>query len=238
VYEDATLKEVGIKGSMFNDTVYWAISAYQQGKSSVTLDTAGAEITSGSVDASVAKGAELELRWVPSKRFYATVYGVSQRSLTTVLSGTKSVRIAGTTLGFADVKDADGNVIYPAEAFTWGGQNTVNVPVGVALETPGYPNVQVGGSANYAFASGLSLGTSMNYNSAVQSGWSQRLILPAYALWNANVGYKWKGWTVKLDVMNVFDKVSFKARLGGSAGDQLLSVGLPRRYLYTLSKTF
>jgi outer membrane receptor protein involved in Fe transport len=79
---------------------------------------------------------------------------------------------------------------------------------------------------------------SMNYNTAVQSGWSQKLILPAYALWNGSVGYRWKGWSMKVDVMNAFDKVYFKARIGGSAGDQLLTAGLPRRFLYTLSKTF
>ena len=155
-----------------------------------------------------------------------------------MIAGTRSVRIAGTHLGFADVKDASGKVIYPAEAFTWGGQSTINVPVDVALETPGYPNLQFGSSANYMFRFGLSLGMSMNYNTAVQSGWSQKLILPAYALWNTSVGYKWKGWTVKADVMNAFDKVYFKARIGGSAGDQLLTAGLPRRFLYTLSKQF
>jgi hypothetical protein len=238
VYEDATLKEVGIKGSMFTDRLYWAVSAYQQGKSSVTLNTTGSEITSGSVDSTIAKGIEVELRWVPNRQFYMTAYGVSQRSLSTVTAGVKSVRIAGTPLGFADVKDASGKVIFPAEAFTWGGQSTVNVPVDVALETPGYPNLQLGSTASYVFRSGLSLGTSMNYNNAVQSGWSQKLILPPYALWNASVGYRWKGWMIKADVMNAFDKMYFKARIGGSAGDQLLTAGLPRRYLFTLAKQF
>lgn len=238
VYEDATLKEVGIKGSMFDSRVYWALSAYQQGKTSVTLNATGSEITSGSVDSTVAKGFEAEVRWVPGKQFYITAYGVVQRSLSMVLAGVKSVRIAGTQLGFADVKDASGKVIFPAEAFTWGGQSTVNVPVDVALETPGYPNLQLGSTANYTFKSGLSLGLSMNYNNAVQSGWSQKLILPAYALWNGSVGYRWRGWNMKVDVMNAFDKVYFKARIGGSAGDQLLTAGLPRRFLYTLSKQF
>lgn len=238
IYEDATIKEIGVKGSMFRDRLYWAVSAYQQGKTSVTLDTSGAEITSGSVDASVAKGTELELRWVPGKSFYVTAYGVVQKSTTKVLAGTRSARIAGTFLGFADVKDASGNVIFPAEAFSWGGQNTVNVPVGVELETPGYPNLQLGSSANYAFKSGLSFGTSMNYNTKVQSGFAQKLILPAYALWNANVGYKFNGWSMKVDVMNLFDKRYFKSRIGGGSGDALISVGVPRRFQYTVSKTF
>ena len=43
---------------------------------------------------------------------------------------------------------------------------------------------------------------------------------------------------MKVDVMNAFDKVYFKARIGGSAGDQLLTAGLPRRFLYTLAKQF
>ncbi len=238
VYEDATLKEVGIKGSMFNDRIYWAASGYQQGKTSVTLDTSGAEITSGSVDASVAKGAKFEVRWVPNKQFYMTAYIVSQKSTTKVLSGTKSVRIAGSLLGFADVKDASGKVIFPAEAFSWGGQNTVNVPVGVVLETPGYPSLQMGSSVNYAFKSGLMLGASMNYNSEVACGWSQRLILPAYALWNGTVGYRMKGWTMKVDVMNAANKIYFKSRIGGGAGDALISAGIPRRFQYTVSKTF
>ena len=82
IYEDATIKEVGIKGSMFRDRIYWAVSAYQQGKTSVSLNTNGGEITSGSVDASKSKGVEFEIRWVPSKQFYLTAYAVSQKSTT------------------------------------------------------------------------------------------------------------------------------------------------------------
>ncbi len=238
IYEDATIKEVGVKGSMFKDRIYWAVSAYQQGKTSVSLNTNGAEITSGSVDASVSRGLEVEVRWVPSKQFYVTAYGVSQKSTTKVLAGTRSARIAGTALGFADVTDAAGNVIFPAEAFSWGGQNTVNVPVDQVLETPGYPNSQFGTSFNYSFRRGLSFGMSGNYNSAVQSGFAQKLILPAYAQFNANVGYKWKGWSMKVDVMNVFDRLYFKSRIGGGSGDALISVSLPRRFQYTVSKTF
>lgn len=237
-YESATLKEVGIKGSMFKDKFYWAISAYQQGKTSVTLDTSGAEITSGSVDSSISKGTEIEVRWVPNKQFYVTAYGVTQKSTIKVLAGTRSARIAGKELGFADVKDAAGNIIYPAEAFSWGGQNTVNVPVDQELETPGYPNLQLGHSANYAFLSGLSFGYSVNYNTKVQSGYAQKLMLPAYAIWNINVGYKIKGWSLKVDVMNAFDKTYFKSRIGGGSGDALLSAGTPRRLQYTISKTF
>lgn len=238
VYERATIKEVGIKGSLFRDRFYWAVSAYQQGKTSVTLDTNGAEITSGSVDASVSKGTELELRWVPSKRFYVTAYGVVQKSTTTVLTGTRSARLAGTLLGFADVKDAAGNIIFPAEAFSWGGQNTINVPVGVELETPGYPNLQLGSSFNYTLPFGLSFGASANYNSKVQSGFAQKLILPAYTLANLNVGYKWRGWSMKIDVMNAFDKRYFKSRIGGGSGDALISVGVPRRFQYTIARQF
>lgn len=238
VYEDATIKEVGIKGSIFKDRFYWAMSAYQQGKTSVSLDTNGAEITSGSVDASVSKGLEIEIRWVPNKQFYLTAYAVSQKSTTKVLAGTRSARVAGTLLGFADVKDSSGNVIFPAEAFSWGGQNTVNVPVDTVLETPGYPNLQLGTSANFAFKSGLSFGISGNYNQEVQSGFAQKLILPSYAQWNANVGFAWKGWKMKVDVMNAFDRLYFKSRIGGGSGDSLISVSLPRRFQYTISKTF
>lgn len=238
IYEDATIKEVGIKGSMFKDRIYWAISAYQQGKTSVSLNTNGGEITSGSIDASKARGAELEIRWVPSKQFYLTAYAVSQKSTTKVLAGTRSARIAGTALGFADVKDAAGNVIFPAEAFSWGGQNTINVPVDQTLETPGYPNTQFGSSFNYATRFGLSFGMSGNYNSAVQSGFAQKLILPAYAQVNANLGYKWKSWSMKVDVMNVFDRLYFKSRIGGGSGDSLISVSVPLRFQYTVSRTF
>ena len=86
VFEDATLKEVGIKGSMFKEHLYWALSAYQQGKTSITLDTTGAEITSGSVDTSISKGTELELRWVPNKQFYITGYGVIQKATSKIPS--------------------------------------------------------------------------------------------------------------------------------------------------------
>ena len=47
-----------------------------------------------------------------------------------------------------------------------------------------------------------------------------------------------KGWTMKVDVMNAANKIYFKSRIGGGAGDALISAGIPRRFQYTVSKTF
>lgn len=231
-YEKATLKEAGIKGSFFKDKLFATLSFYSQQRSSFTDDVGGAVVTSTD-----GEGIEMELRWVPSKNFYASLFGVVQK--TVLLPGNGQwARIHGETLGFEDIVDGNGNVIYPAEAFTWGGRAEYFIEDGQSIEHPGYPNTQFGFNTAYTLPWNLSIGGGATYAAAVQSGRFQNVILPESLIVDVNISYNYKGWRLRADIFNLTDALYFRGRNGTFAGDVLISAMQPRRFQFTASKTF
>ena len=61
------------------------------------------------------------------------------------------------TLGFEDVRDAAGNVIYPAEAFMYGGRTRIVLPADMPefATKQGNPRTQFGLSTQYQLRNGL-----------------------------------------------------------------------------------
>lgn len=236
-YDSAKITEAGIKGSHFNETFYWAIAAYEQKRSSITADPSGNPLLGGLGNIS-SEGIELEARWAPNSKFWLSAFSVFSKSLI-VDQGTWT-RIFGAPLGFSDVLDpTTGEVIYPAEAFTWGGQSSIFVPSGVNNELNGYPNTSHGLSMEYTFETRLSVGTSWNYISEIQSGRNLTIILPEAYTGNANISYKTEnGWRFKYDMLNLTDERFFRGRNGSGAADALISAMQGRRSQFTISKSF
>ncbi|MCD8533825.1 MAG: hypothetical protein LR011_03150 [Verrucomicrobia bacterium] len=231
-YEKATLKEAGVKGSFLDDKLFATLAGYRQQRSSFTDDVGGAVVTSV-----LGEGIEMELKWAPRKDFYASLFGVVQQTYI-IQPNSQWARIHGEQLGFRDIVDASGTVVYPAEAFTWGGRAEFNVPDGVNQEHPGYPNTQVGFNTAYTFPFGLTVGGSAAYTAEVHSGRFQAVRLPESFVLDFNVSYKINGWRVQFDIINANNEQYFRGRNGTFAGDVLISAMQPRRYQLTLSKTF
>jgi iron complex outermembrane receptor protein len=235
-YDPATILEVGIKGSHFDDRLFWSVSAYRQQRSSVTADIGGNPLLGGLGNLK-GEGIEFETRFAPNRNFWASGFLVFSK--TTIQDTAGWVRVHGDALGFSDVLDpVTGDLLYPAEAFTWGGQAFRFVPAGVNTKVPGYPDTSAGLAAEYAFDNGLSFGASGNYISSVYSGRFQSLRLPSAITINMNVAYKINDWRIKLDVFNVTDEQYFRGRNGLGAGDVLISAMPTRRAQVTVSKRF
>ena len=183
------------------------------------------------------EGAELEVRWVPNEKFYLSGFSVAQKTLD--VSGRAGwLRLHGTTHGFEDVLDpVTGEVIYPAEAFTWGGQAGHRVQAGEKIERPAYPNTSHGLAMGYKAPYGLNFTLSGNYISEVQSGRYGVVMLPEATTANLAIGWKRKSFAAKLDIFNLTDELYFRGR-SSTSGDELISVMLPRRWQVTISKTF
>lgn len=225
-YNAGSIREVGIKGALFKNKMFWAVGAYRQAKIKI-YD----EDDVGGIDSTIGRGIEAELRWVPNRNFYVMGYAVVQKTVAQTIAAT-STRAFGAPMGFADVKDASGNVIFPAEAFVWGGQASVTIPAGELRET-NIPNTQFGLSSSYTFNWGLTLGFSGVYASSVDSGPAKKMVFPNYTVWNASVGYVLRGWKVKLDLQNLTDELYFRPR-----NDEQNSPALPRRIQVTLARNF
>lgn len=236
-YAEASIEEIGIKGSHFDGKLYWALAGYRQERATVDEDPNGNPLI-GSLGVLTGEGVELEVRWVPNEKFYLSGFSVAQKTLD--VSGRAGwLRLHGTTHGFEDVLDpVTGEVIYPAEAFTWGGQAGHRVQAGEKIERPAYPNTSHGIAMGYKAPYGLNFTLSGNYISEVQSGRYGVVMLPEATTANLAIGWKRGSFAAKLDIFNLTDELYFRGRSGSTSGDELISVMLPRRWQVTISKTF
>ena len=236
-YDPAVMTEVGVKGNFLGGKLYTAVAAYSQERSTVTADPKGNPLAGGLGNVK-GEGIEFEFRYAPNKNFWVGGFSVFQKT-ELVFSGTEFVRVHGEPLGFTDVLDpVTGKVIYPAEAFTQGGQAFVGVPKGEKTEHPSYPGTSHGLQAQYTFDSGFLISGSGNYISEIHSGRLQTVTLPEALTFNTGVGYKKNSWSIKLDVKNITDVQSFRGRNGTGAGDVLVSAMPGRGYQVTVTKQF
>jgi uncharacterized protein (DUF3820 family) len=151
-----------------------------------------------------------------------------------------SIMVDARALGFKDVVDASGNVVYPAEAFLYGGRAFVVLPPGVTeyAEKQGNPEVQLGVVAQYQLGNGLGFTLSGNYFSSVYAGRLRLVELPEAYVFNVGLHWELRRWQLKYDMLNVFDERYFRARTGDTLGDQLVSAMPGRRWQITLRTRF
>ena len=240
----AELKEVGIKSSLLKNTVFTTVSAYEQTRiilQSPDEDPAAAAATAGAFASSTkTTGAEFEIKWVPTKRFFVTAYALKQETEFKPNSG-GTMLVDARTLGFQDVLDpVTGKVIYPAEAFLYGGRSRVTLPDNVDSFKlkGGNPEVQAAVTSGYTFRNGLGFTLSSNYLSAVNTGRLGIVRLPRNTTYNANVFFGREKWSVKFDLFNIADERYFKPRTGDTLGDALAQAMPGRRWQVTLRRTF
>lgn len=237
---EGELLEAGIKSSLFQNKVFATIAAYEQTRTDVAPNSDSA-LLGAEVSSTKTRGTEMEIKWVPSRALSFSLYALVQKTIyTPVRTGT--IWINASWLGFKDVVDpATGKVIYPANAFGYGGKLNLNVPQAVAdlySEKQGLPENQFGLSGVYTNPKGWGATFTANYFASTFSGRWRLLELPPTRLLNVGFFYKLGNWRAKVDVFNVTDDVSFRARSGGDGSETLLTVNPPRRYQFTFTRTF
>lgn len=234
----AELKEAGIKATLFGGKLFLSAAGYEQTRTDVTTNddpTIGAEVSSTET-----RGVETEIKWVPNKNTFVSLYALRQKS-EFIFNNGASILVDARTLGFQDVLDpATGKVIFPAEAFLYGGRAFINLPAGVAKykEKQGNPTTQLGLTANYRMDNGVGFTFSSNYLSSVPSGRLQLVELPSTFLVNAGVTWDVSRWDFKLDIFNAFDERYFRARTGDTLSDALVSAMPGRRWQLTVRTEF
>lgn len=234
----AAIKEIGFKASLFDERLFFAFAAYEQARTEVDARDPAA-LLNAYATATNTRGWTAELKWVPNRNLFLSLYALNQVTRFDPNVGSTQL-VDARTLGFQDILDAQGNVIYPAEAFLYGGRSRILLPAGLEQyeKKQGNPETQLGMSTSYAWPGGFGVALSGNYFSATCTGRLCTVRMPESYIANAAVFYASGAWTWKLDISNLFDERYFRARTGDTLGNVLAQALPDRRWQVTVKKTF
>lgn len=205
------LKEVGIKASLFDERMLLGAAAYDQrrvGVADLNDATLAADVSS-----TITRGWEAEVKWLAHRSMFS-LYALRQ---TTVFNPNRGgpMMIDARALGFQDVVDPQtGAVVYPAEAFLYGGQSLIVLPddVDAYRHKQGSPGTQLGLTAAYSFNNGFGLSFGAQYLSHAYAGRLKLIDLPSSVVVDAGAFWDFGRLRLKLDVFNLTGERYFRAR--------------------------
>jgi outer membrane receptor protein involved in Fe transport len=234
----ARLAEVGLKGSLLQDRLFFSTSVYEQRRVDADLEEDGT-VLDAHATATLTRGWEGELRWGISPEWFVALYALHQETFFRP-NAQANIMVDARTLGFQDIVDGAGNVIYPAEAFLYGGRAFLSLPPGMSAydEKQGNPETQLGFLAEYEFGEGRGVTLSGNYFASAYSGRLRLVELPSAYVLNAGVYWRFRKLQLRYDVLNLLDERYFRARTGDTLGDSLVSAMPGRRWQLTLRASF
>lgn len=228
-YARSEIVELGLKGTFFENKLFASLAYFEQNRTSFSLDD-GVE----SVDATVSRGIEFEVRYAPTRS--VSIVGSAVFSRANFLSG-GSQQVNGRYVGFSDVIDpATGQVIVPAEAFGWGGKPQVSIPHGgIYSEVPGIPDRILNLFVTYTHSSGFGAGFGVSHQGGFAADRTLIWNLPAATTLNSTLFYNKGPWQAKLDLNNLTNEQYFVR--GANAG-MMVGVRQPFNVEATLARTF
>jgi outer membrane receptor protein involved in Fe transport len=218
---EAELKEAGIKSSLFNDRLFMAVAYYEQSRFDVTEPddpSFGAEVSS-----TITEGWEFEFKYAPMKNLFIGGYATYKEARYVDLPVSANINIDARTLGFMDVLDpVTGEVLYPAEAFLYGGRPALVMPGELASEygeITGNPDTQYGLNANWQPTSMWGFNMSANWFEETFTSRLRNVELPSVFVLNGGVTFEKGDLNLRLSGFNLLDKRWFRARNGYTTPD-------------------
>jgi iron complex outermembrane receptor protein len=207
-FDTSELFEFGIKTSFLDDTLYMALSIYEQER---TDFNAQAIVTN---QTNKTEGLEFETRWAATDRLLLTL-GYSNMEVTNLNTLANGGRFS--FFGADDMPQIDPTLVY-------GGQ-----VIGVPANPPGYEGRRAGVpediitfTGTYAFDNGIALNLSVIDVDSVASGFSRAVILPAYTLVNIGAVYETERWLFNVIAKNITDEKYFRANFPNLFGSQIV----------------
>lgn len=236
---EAFLREVGIKGSWLGGKLQGSIAGFRQSRNDVSSPddpTAGADVSS-----TESEGVELEAKWVPTKNIYLSAYVSYQtQEYITAPASSATFEVDGRQVGFQDIVDPlTGAVLYPAEAFLYGGRSTTALPAGTTQyqDRVGNPETQASIQGTYQIGRGFGVLLSANWFSEVWANRQKTIELPSAYVFNAGATYDRGKLHFKFNAYNFTDEVYFRPASGDTNG-QLVSVMPGQRWEASLKVDF
>jgi iron complex outermembrane receptor protein len=212
-FDISDLVEFGIKGSLIDDTLYFAISAYTQERTDFSAQSI---VTNQSTKT---EGAEVEVRWVATENLVLT-FGYSDIEVVNLQTVNDGGRFS--FLGAGDVPGVPASALYGGVLF---GQvfSTTGIRAGM-------PKNIYSATGTYDFQNGFAVSGSVVDVDSVFSGVSNTVRLPAYTLFNLGVVYQTENWTFNLSGKNLTDERYFRANFPNLFGGTIVLPELPRHY--------
>ncbi|MEP0355006.1 MAG: TonB-dependent receptor [Paraglaciecola sp.] len=216
-FDTSELFEYGVKGSFLDDSLYFALSIYEQERSDFS---AQAIVTNSTTEN---KGTEFELRWVINDNLVigAGYTNIKVYNLTAFENGTQ--------FGFLGAEDltslTDPSLVY--------GGNVIGLNLVGSKEDSrkaGIPENIYTLNATYDFQNGFAANASVVKADETFSSFSQVVTLPSYTLINAGVFYEAESWTASLNIKNLTDEKYYRANFPDLFGAQIVLPELPRHY--------
>lgn len=220
-FDTSELLEFGLKGSVLDNALYYAISVYEQERTDFSAQSIVTNQTSNS------EGAEIEVRWVVNENLLLT-FGYSKIEVNNL-----STENAGGRFSFLGAENFPN--IAP-EAF-FGGAPIAQVNSSITRRA-GMPENILSMTGTYDFGNGWAVSGSIVDVDEVFSGYSQVVELPAYTLLNLGVSYETDNWSVNVTAKNLTDEEYFRANFPNLFGSAIVLPELPRHYQAKFSYRF
>ncbi|MEL6948586.1 MAG: TonB-dependent receptor plug domain-containing protein [Pseudomonadota bacterium] len=223
-FDQSELQEIGIKGSFLDDSLYLALSVYEQER---TDFNAQAIVTNQS---NKTEGAEFEARWVVNENLVLTFgyTNIEVTNLNTVANGSRF-----SFFGADDLPQIDPTTLFGGQAI-----GIVFAADESAARRAGMPENIYSFTGTYAFDNGIAVNASIVDVESVKSGFSQAVELPAYTLVNLGVVYETESWTFAVTGKNLTDERYFRANFPNLFGSQIVLPELPRNWQASLKFNF
>ena len=215
-FDTSRLQEIGLKGSLLNNSLYFALSLYEQQR---TDFSAQSTVTN---QASQTKGAEFEMRWVATEKLLFTL-GYSDMEVINL-----NTLEAGSRFSFIGADDIPGVAPESIYGGTLGG--AVIRPGRQGARRAGMPRNIASVTATYDFGNGVAVSGSAVDVDAVHSGFSNSVTLPAYTLINAGLIVEAGNWTFSAAAKNLTDERYFRSNFPNLFGGVIVLPELPRNY--------
>jgi len=223
-FDSSELFEVGVKGSFLDETLYVAVSYYEQERTDFNVQA----IVTNSTNRT--EGLEAEVRWVANDNLVLTG-GYSNMEVVNLNTLENGGRFS--FYGAGDLPQIDPALLY--------GGAVIGVPAAVnasQAKRAGVPENILTFTGTYAFDNGFAINASIIDVDSVFSGFSQAVELPAYTLVNLGVVYETEQWTFSLTGKNITDERYFRANFPNLFGSQIVLPELPRNYQATVAFSF
>jgi hypothetical protein len=235
---EAELKEVGLKASLLGEKLFITLAGYEQSRTDISDPddpTEGADITS-----TEARGVELEMKWVPSRDVFVSMFALHQTT-DYIFASDGSLDLNARDIGFTDVIDPlTGEVIFPAEAFLYGGKTRVEIPAALLAQYTkrnGSPEDQFGVNASYQITPKFGLNAGVVWYSEIDVTRVAAFRIPETTVVNAGVTWDAAGWRVQINASNLLDERYFRPRNGDSQYT-IMSAMPGRSWVVTLKHDF
>lgn len=219
------LTEYGVKGSFLDDTLYFALSVYDQERTDFSAQNVVTNNTT------VNEGVEVELRWVVNDNLLLTA-GYTNSTVENLTAQDGGFQFS--FFGAEDIPGIDPSLLYGGSAIGFIQLSESNPTARKA----GVPENIYSLTATYDFQNGYAANVSVVDADSTTSGFSNAVELPAYTLVNAGLSYQAEDWSVNLTVKNLTDERYFRSNFPDLFGSQIVLPELPRHWNAKFSYKF